>query len=116
MGTRAHELVWAAVLLDGCPNVEVLTVRVESDSFWLGGDRVPVIALDVHAASQVDAATLAESLLLRENEGERRYTTSPDYGTSEWRTWEGWVPDGSREAAAWVAVTGADRVAGSAVA
>ena len=114
MSAGAHELVWAVVLLEGCPDVEVVSVRVGSDSFWLGHHTVSVIDVDVHAGSQEQAETLARSLRLGEAEG--RVTECEYYGPSVWRTWQGWVADGSREAAVWVRVTGSDLVAGSAVA
>jgi len=114
MSAGAHELVWAAVLLDCCPNVDVLSVRVQADSFWLAGDQVPVIGVDVHAGSQADAEQLSRTLRLGEVEG--RVTESEHYGTAVWRKWQGWAADGSHEAAVWVSVTGADYAAGSAVA
>lgn len=114
MAARAHELVWAAVLLDGCPNVEVLTLGVESNSFWVGGDLVPVIEVDVHAKRPADAELLARALGLGEVHG--RVTESVDGDLAVWRTWQGWAPEGSHEAAVWVKVTGADHVTGSAVA
>ena len=90
------ELVWAVVLLEGCPDVEVLSVGVESASLWVGERRVPTIGVDVHAGSQEQAETLARSLRLGEVEG--RVTESEDYGPSVWRTVAGlgrrWVPGG----------------------
>jgi hypothetical protein len=47
-------------------------------------------------------------LRLREVEG--RITESDLFGTYRWRTFRGWVPDGLREAAVSVEVTGADRL------
>jgi hypothetical protein len=114
MATGLHELVWAAVLLDGCPNVDVLGVRVDATSERIAGEYVPLLVLDVHAGSQDDAAALADSLALREVEG--RVTESDLFGPKQWRNWCGWVPDGSREAPVWVEVTGCDLVHGMAVA
>jgi hypothetical protein len=114
MSASIHELVWAAMLLDGCPNVDVLTVRVESDEFLVAHDRVPAITVDVHARSQADAERLSGALRLGEVEG--RVSESEYNGLSVWRTWQGWAADGSRDAAVWVSVTGSDRSAGSAAA
>jgi hypothetical protein len=113
MSALAHDLVWAAGLLEGCPNVEVIGLRVDVDSLHLpeASGPVPLVVLDVHAASQADAAVLASSLQLREVAG--RVTESEWYGTSVWRTWQGWAAEGSRDAAVVVRVTGADRIAGS---
>lgn len=105
MASNTHELVWAAVLLDACPNVEALSVDVRSGLWFQDGHAVPVIRVDVHAGSQADAAELAGALHLREVEGR---VTESDYGCSVWRTWSGWAADGSREAAVVVSVTGAD--------
>ncbi|MDN5893288.1 MAG: hypothetical protein L0H93_04615 [Nocardioides sp.] len=90
------------------------SVRVESGLLHSGSPCVPVVEIDVHAGSQDDAARLAHTLGLGEVEG--RVTDSDHYGTSVWRRWRGWVPDESCEAAVSVAVTGADRAAGTAVA
>jgi hypothetical protein len=106
MAARLHELVWVAVLLDSCPNVEALSIRVEGDWLTTGPcESVPVIGVHVHAGGQADAAALARALRLGAVEGR---CTDSEYGTSEWRTWRGWVADGSREAAVSVEVTGAD--------
>jgi hypothetical protein len=113
MAAGAHELVWSAVLLDGCPNVDVIALRVESDWFTLGHHQVPMIGVDVNARSQADAETLARALRLTEVEG--RVTDGND-GPVAWRTWQGWAADGSHEAPVSVTVTGADEVAASAVA
>jgi hypothetical protein len=114
MATRAHELVWAAVLLEVCPNVETIGLRVDSDSFWIGGEHVPVITVDVHARGQSEAERLARALRL--GEVEARISESEHYGPCEWRTWQGWAAEGSRQAAVWVSVTGSDYAARSAVA
>jgi hypothetical protein len=114
MTAKLHDLVWAAALLDSCPDVEVIGVRVESDWLDVSGGSVPAVTLDVHAGSQADAVRLALALRLREVEG--RVTESEFLGRSEWRAFRGWVADGSRDAAVLVQVTGADRVYAEAVA
>ena len=114
MAATLHDLVWAAVLLDSCPDVEVLGVRVESDEINVANDYVPSITLDVHARSHADATRLATALHLSEVEG--RVTESAYSGRSEWRNFRGWAADGSHDAAVLVQVTGADRVYAGAVA
>lgn len=114
MGAKLHDLVWAAVLLDSCPDVGVIGVRVDSDEINVANDYVPSITLDVHARSQADALRLALALHLREGEG--RVTESEYLGRSQWRTFAGWVADGSREAAVLVQVTGSDYLSDWAVA
>jgi hypothetical protein len=108
MGAQLHDLVWVAVLLDSCPDIEVIAVRVDSDWLDVAGGSIPTITLDVHARSQDDAIRLALALHLREVEG--RITECEYLGRSQWRTFRGWASDGSREAAVSVQVTGADRI------
>jgi len=110
MATGVHELVWVAVLLDSCPDVQVLGVRVDATTLGLGYEWVPLTVLDVHANSQADAQALALALGLREVPARRKVTESERYGASEWRVWSGWVADASRESAVLVEVTGADRL------
>jgi len=119
MVTRVRELVWVACLLEGCPEVEALSVQVGSDAMWLGRDRVPLIVLDVHVRGRGEAETLAGALRLAESGRwfpESDTFGTVDFGTVEWRRWAGWVSEGSREAAVRVIGTGSDLVAGSAVA
>ena len=114
MAARLHEMVWATVLLDACPNIGVLTVQVKDEDIRAGDSYVPVIEVDVHAKGHDDAVRLARALRLREAEG--RVTESEVFGPALWRTFRGWVPDGSREAAVLVEATGAGRVDTMAVA
>ena len=110
MAAGLHELVWVAVLLDSCPEVPVLGLRLYPSDLEVGGGYVPVTVVDVHAASHGDAETLAAVLGLREDPTRRRVSESEFYGATEWREWSGWVADGSRESAVVVQVTAGDRI------
>lgn len=94
MRASSHEVIWVLSLLEELPDVDLLAMRVDSDELSIGGERVPVIEIGIHAASWADAMVLAAALRLPEVEGR---TTEGHYGTSLWRNWAGWASEASRE-------------------
>jgi hypothetical protein len=107
MAASLRELVWAAGLLEHCPDVDALTVRVEAD--WLRADprHVPILQMDVHAATCEDAVRLVSPLGLAARAGRES-----DGGQRQWRTWAGWVPDASRVLPVNLRVTAAEHLIG----
>jgi hypothetical protein len=95
MAVPLSQMVWAVTLLDYCPDVDVLSVRVHMDP-WMGpGGLVDVAEVGVHVRGWENAARLAATLRLAEGAG--RTSERFDGAALGWRTWSGWVPDGSRD-------------------
>lgn len=110
MHASSHEVAWVATVLEDLPDVDVLSVRVESASIEVGPDRtyVPAMELDIHADGWGDAIVLAKALHLHEIGGRK---TESEYGVSVWRTWAGWATEGSHEVPVRVVITAAEREA-----
>lgn len=108
MAARLQEIAWVVSMLDYCPDVEVLDLRVSAGDVETG-QRVLVdvveVAIQVKDWCQADA--LAASLRLTEGSGR---VNESRYGRLEWRTWTGWVPEGSEQLPVWVSVTAGETV------
>ena len=110
---RSHEAAWVAELLILLPEVDVLSVRVDTETMWLGPNRdhaVPVVVLDVHAATLADAAQIAQALHLAEADAEelpKSWRVDPQ---RVWHRWHGWAHEGSREMACRVVVDTAEEI------
>jgi hypothetical protein len=117
MRASSWSLVWVAVLLESCPQVEVLSVVVDADSFPASVEDgrnvyVDAVVLRVHAGSVAGAARVAASLGLGEDPAGRHVSA---HGLS-WREWSGWCPEGSREAPVRVEVVSSEPVPDAVVA
>ncbi|MGY0388180.1 hypothetical protein ACWZJV_14525 [Nocardioides sp. WG-D5] len=110
---RSHEAAWVAELLILLPEVDVLSVRVDTETMRIGPDRehtVPVVVLDVHAATLSDAVQIAQALHLTEVDPEelpKSWRVDPQ---RVWHRWRGWAHEGSREMACRVVVDTAEDI------
>lgn len=109
MSASLHEVVWATGLLEYCPDVQVLSLRVDTDVAFIAHEAVPMTVLGLHVAGIDGAAGLAVALGLREDPT-GRLTPDTGRGPLNWRTWRGWAAEGSRESAVWVELTASEYV------
>ncbi len=106
---RSHDVAWVGELLLLLPEVEVRNVRIETDWVTVGeGTNVPVLVMNVWAATPEDAAVLVESLGL---------TEAPELGWisdsgNQFTYWLGWVADASAQIPVSVVVDVCESVAG----
>lgn len=107
---NSHEASWVAELLILLPEVELLSLRVGWDRMWFGSDSVPVVTLDVHARTLIDAEALVSALHLAEVDQDDLLSSKATDPERVWHTWTGWAHEGSRQAACWVEVTAAERI------
>lgn len=109
MSAPLSQLVWAVSLLDYCPDVDVVGVRVGLDPWVRPGGVVDVADVDVHVSGWADAVRMASVLRLVEGPG--RTSERYDGAALGWRTWSGWAPDGSRDLPVRVKLTAAEVIA-----
>ena len=110
---RSHEAAWVAELLILLPEVDVLSVRVDTETMRIGPDRehsVPVVVLDLHVDSVLDAVQIAEALHLAEVDRDDLPKSWRDNPDRVWHRWRGWAPEGSREMACRVVVDTAEEI------
>jgi len=109
MAARLQEVAWVVSMLDYCPDVDVLSLRVGADHLEAARDvLVDVVEVDVHVRGWAQAGDLARVLRLSEGPGR---TSESDRGEAMgWRTWTGWAPDGSEQVPVWVSVCAAEPV------
>lgn len=116
MAGSMHEFAAVTSVLQRCPDVDVISVDVDSAYSTSeqtvrdrSGQHVEPIVLNVHVQGWAGAARLAEALRLTERPEQR--TTFPDtYGSGVWdrRRWMGWCADASRSVPVQVEVHAAE--------
>lgn len=91
---NSHEASWVAELLILLPEVEILGLRVGWDRMWFGPDSVPVVTLDVHAHTLIDAKALVSTLHLAKVDHDDLTTSHANDHERVWHTWTGWAHEG----------------------
>ena len=107
---NSHEASWVAELLIRLPEVEILSLRVSYDRLYFGSDTVPVVMLDVHARTLIDAEALVSALHLAKVDHDDLGPVHANDPERVWHTWTGWAHEGSRQAACRVEVNAAEQI------
>lgn len=104
------ELATMSALVGAVPGVDVLSMRTTHDSVGISSasravEWVPVVSVEIHTASMLDAECLLDRLGLF-GDATRAWETAGKHGEGPrlWQAWAGWVASASDDVPVSVAV------------